>query len=387
MNIRRFKAVCLALAVALSALCSQVRAQATAQQADEAARVERLIGLAKVWGAAKYFHPSLAYREVDWDKALVEAIPKVNAARTPQEYQAALNQMLGALGDPSTRAEIKSVANVAASPGRTNANASEPVRTEGDVLVIDATRLAEAGARDNMALRVMLGKAIESAAKARALVIDARRDGPSAFEGFASYIFADVLRQVLPQLLDSDVTLGHGRYRIHNGYATQGGGASFYYSAFADLAPQTLAGKGKTKTPIVFVVNENSPPATETLGGLQYAGRAYVVQDGERAPEAGGGSFTMDLPSGVRARLRTSESVNPDGSLDFNADAVVPKAAGAVAAMAEALKAAQEGRASQVGRKGAGTLTPLVGQKERPYAEMEYPSAEYRLLALFRYWN
>ena len=32
---------------------------------------------AKVWGVVKYFHPYLAYREIDWDKALVEAIPRV----------------------------------------------------------------------------------------------------------------------------------------------------------------------------------------------------------------------------------------------------------------------------------------------------------------------
>ncbi|MBV8858247.1 MAG: hypothetical protein JOZ96_19235 [Acidobacteria bacterium] len=387
MNMRKLLPKPLALAAVLLALCAHAHAQAPARQADEAARVERLLGLAKLWGAAKYFHPSLAYREVDWDKALVEAIPKVNAARSPQEYQAALNQMLAALGDKSTRAELKTEAGAAAPPKQTGAPAGELVRTENGVLFIDAMRLAEAGARDNTALRVMFGKAIEAAATARALVIDARRGGPDTLEGFAAYIFADMLRQVLPPLLDSDVTLGHSRYRIHNGYATQGGGASFYYSAFAELAPQTLAGKGKTKIPIVFIINENSPPATEALGGLQYAGRAYVVQDGERAPEAGGGTFTMDLPGGVQARLRTSESVNPDGSIGFSADAVVPKGGGADAALAEAVRAAQEGRVSQVGKKSGAALTPLVGQQERPYAEMEFPAAEYRLLALFRYWN
>ena len=49
----------------------------------------------------KYFHPFLAYRDIDWDKALIETIPKVNAARTAQDYQAALNQML-AFGRPKT---------------------------------------------------------------------------------------------------------------------------------------------------------------------------------------------------------------------------------------------------------------------------------------------
>ena len=380
MNVRRFPTLALTLAVLLLVPC----VNAGAQQTEAGARVERLVGLAKVWSAAKYFHPYLAYRELDWDKALVEAIPKVQTAQTPQEYQAALNQMLAALGDASTRAEIAAGVK-AAPPAQTHAPAGEPVRTEGGVLFIDAMRMAETGARDNTALRVLLGKVGEAAPSARAVVIDARRAARS--EDFAAYIFGDLLRQILPQLLDSNVTLGSSRYRLHNGYATQSGGASFYYSALVNTTPQTLAGRNKAKAPpIVFVVNEHTPSATETLGGLQHAGRAFVVQEGERAPEAGGATFTLHLTDGVKARLRTSESVNPDGSLGFNADAVVPKGAGEDAALREALRAAQEGRASQAGRKTVAALTPVVGQKDRPYAEMEFPSAEYRLLALFRYW-
>lgn len=389
MNVRRLTLKPLALLAVLLALCFNARAQqpaaTPAQMTADEARVQRLVGLAKVWGAVKYFHPFLAYREIDWDKALVEAIPKVQTAKTAQEYSAALNQMLAVLGDASTRAEIESDAG-AAPPNQSTAPTGEPVRTEGSVLVIDAMRIAEDGARDNMAFRVLLGKIGEAVPSAKAVVIDARRAGQT--DDFAGYLFADLLRQVLPQLLDSNVTLGSSRHRIHNGYATQTGGASFYYSALANVAPQTLAGRNKSKTPpIVFVINEHTPPAVEVLGGMQYAGRAFVIQEGERAPEAGGGSFTLELPNGVRARLRTSESVNPDGSVGFNADAVVPKSASEDAAMREALRAAQDGRVGQSSRKAAATITPQVSQKEKPYAEMEFPSAEYRLLALFRYWN
>src|SRR3982751_1268853 len=131
MTLTNFKVRPLALAVLLLALCFDARAQQTAATpaatAADAARVERLVDLAKVWGAVKYFHPTLAYREIDWDKALVEAIPKVSAAKTSQEYSAALNQMLAALGDASTRAEIETQAG-AAPPKQ--APAGEPVRTE-----------------------------------------------------------------------------------------------------------------------------------------------------------------------------------------------------------------------------------------------------------------
>ena len=387
MKPRRLTLKSLALVLVLLTPCFDARARQTAPApaatTPDTARVGRLVGLAKLWAAAKYFHPYLAYREVDWDKALVEAIPKVKAAQTPQEYAAALNQMLAVLGDASTRAEIVKDAPSKQTPAP--APAAEFVRTEGGVLFIDVMRLAEAGARDNMALRVQLGKVGDAADSAKAVVIDVRR--AESADDFAAYFLADILRQTLPQFLDSDVTLGTTRYRLHNGYATQSGGASFYYSAFANIAPQTLAGRNKTKAPpIVFVVNEHSPSVAGTLGGLQHAGRAYVIQEGERAPEAGGGAATVELPEGVKARLRTSESINPDGSVGFNADAVVAKAAGEDAAMREAVRAAQEGKVSQSGRKTVAAVAPLVGQKERPYAEMEFPSAEYRLLALFRYW-
>lgn len=384
MTLRRFQARTLAAAAVLLALCCNAAARQAAPAPADEARVARLVGLARVWGAVKYFHPFLAYREVDWDRALVEAIPKVQAARTPQEYQAALNQMLAALGDPSTRAEVGNKA--APTPGQAPSAAGEPLRSEEGVLFIDAMRIAETGARDNTAFRVLLGKIDEAAASASAVVIDARR--ASREEDFAAYIFADMLRQVLPQFLDSDVTLGSSRHRLHNGYATQTGGASFYYSAFAGVAPQTLSGRNKSKAPpIVFVVNEHSPAAPEVLGGLQHAGRAYVVQEGERAPEAGGRTFSMELPDGLRARLRTGESVNPDGSVGSAADAVVPKGAGGDAAMREALRAAREGRVSRAKGGSAAAPAPQVSQKEKTYAEMEFPAAEYRLLALFRYWN
>ena len=50
----------------------------------EAARIDRLVGVARLWAAVKYFHPYLAYRsDIDWDAALIKAIPLVTAARTP----------------------------------------------------------------------------------------------------------------------------------------------------------------------------------------------------------------------------------------------------------------------------------------------------------------
>ncbi|HEY6803632.1 MAG TPA: hypothetical protein VI306_08640 [Pyrinomonadaceae bacterium] len=74
------------------------------QTTSEAARVERLAGLCKLWGFVKYFHPTLAHRpDIDWDAALVATIPKVQNANTSTEYGAALQQLLDQLKDPATK--------------------------------------------------------------------------------------------------------------------------------------------------------------------------------------------------------------------------------------------------------------------------------------------
>ena len=76
---------------------------AAGQSPPEAARVERLAALGKLWAAVKYFHPSLAYRDIDWDAALVAAWPKAAAATTSADYAEAVQSMLAVLGDPATR--------------------------------------------------------------------------------------------------------------------------------------------------------------------------------------------------------------------------------------------------------------------------------------------
>jgi C-terminal processing protease CtpA/Prc/predicted secreted protein len=389
MKARRFLANHLKVTALLLTLCLTARAQQPSQttfrQSADDARIARLIGLAKVWGAVKYFHPFLAYRDIDWDKALVETIPKVEAAKTPEEYQAALNQMLAVLGDKSTRAEIETGAK-ATPPNQPTTSAKEPVRAEDGVLVIEAMRAARIGGQDIDAFRRLLGKIDEAVPTAKAVVIDVRDAGKP--DDYASYFFNILLRQILPQMLDANVTLGSTRYRMHNGYATQvGSGAGFYYSALVNVAPQTIAGQNKAKTPIVFIVNEGTPAATDVLSGLQSAKRAFVIQEGEHAQELGGGTYTLALPDDVKVRIRVSEPINPDGSVGFQADAVVPKSAGEDAAMREALQAARQNKVSQARARTDANPTTQVGQKDKTYAEMSFPGREYRLLALFRFWN
>jgi len=162
----------------LLTLCVSAQAQqpnsTPLHSAREDARIARLVGLAKVWGAVKYFHPFLAYREIDWDKALIETIPKVTAAATPQEYQAAINQMLAVLGDKSTRAEIESQKK-SGSPLQTNA----AVRKEDGVLVIEAVRIAKTRAQNPAVFNDFVSKISAAIPTAKGVVIDGREADPA----------------------------------------------------------------------------------------------------------------------------------------------------------------------------------------------------------------
>ncbi len=377
----------LALVLSFMVLCQIAHGQSSASSrpADDP-RMARLIGLAKVWGMVKYFHPFLAYRDIDWDKALIETIPRVNAAKTPQEYQTALNQMLAVLNDKSTRAEIETEINTSAT-SQPAAAETKHVRTENRMLMIDAAQIAKAVAKDNSALNGFVTSINQALPGATGIVIDARSTGKMA--DFDSYFFDVFVRQALPSVLDGNVVPGSTRYRMHNGYATQtGSGASFYYSALVNSSPQVIQGRAKTKTPpIAFIVNQHSPSITEILSGMQSAHRALVIQAGERAPEAGGGMFTMELPDNVKVRMRTSEIINPDGSVDLQPDKIVPESSTEDAAMKEALRAVQENKVGPGTNRTAPPFTAQVGQKDNPYAEMNFPAVEYRLLALFRFWN
>lgn len=380
MKLQRRAARVLALIIVLFSLSGFVEARQKA--ANEDVRLARLAGLAKVWGAVKFFHPFLAYREIDWDKALVETIPKVNAAKTPQEYEAAVNSMLAALGDKNTRARISGEKPKAENQTPASDN-KEPIRLENGILVIDSIAVARAITSANNRRAEFLNKTNELVPQAKAVLIDLRSGG--ALDEDVTYYLNFYLQESLPSILDKNVPTASVRYRIHSGYAPQTGSTSGgYYSGLITDAPQTLAGNNKAKAPpMVFLVNENSPVPTEMLSGLQAANAAFVVQEGESAEETGVATYAIKLPENVEVRMRTSELVSADGTTGFAADRVAPKG--------EAERAARqmiaENKFVSNRLKNASANAAQISQKDKIYAEMEFPAAEYRLLALFRFWN
>src|SRR5690349_22174421 len=84
-------------------------------------RIARLSALGRLFGVVKYFHPAFLERDVAWDSAVVVAIDAVNAAKTSDDYRAAITNVLRVLDDPATRVVAASGTMVAMQSSRTPA--------------------------------------------------------------------------------------------------------------------------------------------------------------------------------------------------------------------------------------------------------------------------
>jgi C-terminal processing protease CtpA/Prc len=375
--------------IAIFCLSSAPFSPAPAQASSDAARIERLAALGKLWGAIKFFHPYLAYKDIDWDEALVQTIPKVNAAKSADEYRAAVAHMLSFLNDPNTRA----LGRPAAPPAKASSGpiVAQPFLrwTEDNVAVIVETDYEQfVGSQEKAEV---FRKLFAEAAKARGIVFDLRR--ASGENMTSSYWFSSNFSQALPLLLDEDLSLPVMRHRAYSGYPTQSGQTSGgYYAGFvnADGGVMTARGAKGSRKPMAFLINAGTEGVHSALAGLQSAGRATVVQEGESTVESGVDVHPIALADGVTALMRTSEFVNPDGSVGFRPDVVVSAAPEAASdsspAMMAALKAVRDGGTSA--QKARPAPAPAATKRgDRSYPEMSYPTAPYRMLALFRFWN
>ena len=227
----------------------------------------------------------------------------------------------------------------------------------------------------------------EEIARGKGVVLDCRF-GELPVTMMDSYYLSVYLADALQRLVQGSVVLGTERYRLHNGYPTQRGGSSGgYWSAFLTRTPDAIAGASKEKHSLAVLIDEKTTDLLPVLSGLQAIG-AKIVSIGQRSDSSGGQVHQMTLPDGVRARVRVTEFVHPSGNHGFQPDVelTVEAAVGnaAIAAAITALDAPASARAP-VEPKAAAVM--VQEQADRAYPQMSFPAQEYRLLALFRYWN
>ena len=372
-----------AAAVLVVVLCNVVLGFAQ-QTTNEVVRIDRVVALARLWAAVKYFHPYLAYRDdIDWDGALVKAIPRVNAARNAAEYSAAVADMLNALGDPVTH-----VLDAPAPAKPSNSGERQPTfhKNADGVLVVAMTNYSD------FEDFVGTGEKLEALKKklptTRAVVFDLRPAAtPSeADQGGASYGFSS--SGLAGVLTTTSLDMPGERRRMHVGFAPQDGftsggyGSGFYLQGRPAIKPAT----GAKDISMVFLIGPHSD-LPELALGLQASGRGAIVTEGTFNEEVAVSTQIVDLPDGVRTQIRLGEMVYGDGTGGFAANLTVP-ASGVKGdqnpAMQAAIQLANTGKFSPPSHsKLAQRAIPLA---DNTYADMPYPPTEYRVLAALRIW-
>ena len=247
----RFFRSFIAITVLWPAAHAAARADDAARPVSDKLRIERLARLGKVWGTVRYVHPFLAYQDLDWDAPLFKAIPKVEAAKTKEDYAAAVGEMLAALGDPAT-AIVSGVGD-----GKPTDGEGHPVWSwlDGKILVVRITNYLDLE-QNYFAVQPKIERLKAEITKAEGVVFDLRALTP----GTRSGVMTGVLGPIGNSLVSREAAGPAERSVLHSGYSPQTGMTSGgYFSAFVtSAAPHFVPAPGAKPTRVAFVVNARS---------------------------------------------------------------------------------------------------------------------------------
>jgi C-terminal processing protease CtpA/Prc len=333
-------------------------------------RSERLLGTARLWAKVKFFHPYLAYRNIDFDAALVRAIPKVEAATTVDEYRAALAQMLDVLRDPVTRVG-EPAAPPAVTPGPLLATPAP------GIVLLDMAAFV-AGGFDARAFRQRGADVVAAAANARVLVIDLRTGEP-AWVTIAALAYFD---GALPAIQQWPAQ----RVLEHRGWRSQEGGpsAAGYSSTFVTTGAQPAqAPRPTAPRHVVLVAGPHAALPVEALA-LQASGHATIVASDTLDESAIVQTAEVALPGGLTATVRLGELVWGPPRADVYAKDPRARALELAKWLASDAPPVRFGRVYASPRRN--DLPALRVRDDDDHAKERYPSRELRMLAGMRVW-
>ena len=360
---------------------------ATARQATAPAEAEvaRLAAVGRLWTTVRYAHPYLTYKDIDWDAALVAAIPKVRAAKTSQEFGAAVSGMLAVLGDPATR--LRPTPPAPAAPRGDAPTTPRPVIAEQSDGVLTLRMTDYLALADFAGTSMAMQQQVAALRDAPAVIVDVRQRtaGPGAFALTAA------MKGAAAVLTSKPIAPPATRVVMHSGYAPQTGSSSGgYYSALQLTMPEAIQPAPRVAAKrVAFIVNPGGALPEAALA-LQRSGDGIIVSEGTIDDSSVVPAQVVNLGEGLTALVRTGEVVHGD-DVGVRADVVVEAASGSNgagdAAMAAALAFVKGGaRPSAPSAAKAAPIVP-VWRADRTYAETPYPSVEHRILGVYRLWG
>lgn len=352
-------------------------------QAVDSSAIQRMTDVAHLWSDVKWLSPALASGEVDWDQALVDALPKVEAATTPAAFQDAVTALMKPLHDPAFQIFTIDEPNYVSEE-----SSQEMVEwLPGDVALLHLHRLSS--------MRVTTGElhfeavTAQLAARAKGLIIDLRPTRESASYGYG----AEFPDELIANFIDQPLLLPSNRYRYHTGFQPEIGITSgMYFSASLMLQTSRLMPvKGGHAIPMVFIVNQSNRVPLSALA-LQRAGKAWILAEGQASAAwaVPVGAITLDDDGKTGMNYSVGELIFPDGASGFGVDASVApdsaSGAGSPAAKA-ALKLIRSGVRPGSATVYAKTAAMPVRQLVSLSSELRFPSLPWRQLAVIKLWS
>jgi C-terminal processing protease CtpA/Prc len=360
----------------------RIESQASIPQnkTGSALRLQRLETLADIWGKLELYHPYVTtHKSLAWDSVLVRAIPKVEAAGSPEEFVAVLNTMVFApIGDPLSYAKLSGPTSSTDPYLRVSTKLTELLQPR--VGYLNATNPAALFGIEHFATTAIdpgeVGKRIHAAINALGpvdvIVVDLRWN-------------VDVSGYDAPWLglwTDSAFTNGTRINRVQRGHYNPNQWA--VRPARTLGRPGALDSLSRIATPTVFLTNLNSYPQLEAaLDKLRQRPNVSVaLERSGRLPESW---ELLTYPEGVRVRINAWMILSADGALGSQADTVIGPLASRTDLARLSLALAAK-RSTETPRKRA----PFAYEwRQLPrYPESTEPlSREWKIFGLIRLWK
>lgn len=328
-------------------------------------RSERVIAAGRVWAQIKFFHPWLGYKAIDWDAAFTDALPSIEAAKTADEYRAALERMVDRLGDPVTHVIVPTA------PAKPIPAAAEWLTTPAPGIVLADLDAFTAGDFDYVGYQAKGERLTKELATAKVLILDLRAKQKELVGG-AIMNFTDALPAIPSWPIERSVE--------HHGFWTQHGQTSGgYYSTFSYQNAQP-AKPAPAKGPAhVVAIADKDTVIPSAIIALQAAGSATIVGRGLQEENVVTTTNLTAAP-GVEVQIRLAELVWGMPT----ADVVVPTGDLRAKALEVAKRAATQKPAPRAIKRPA--LPDYTPRYDNDFAATPYPSRELRVLAGIRAW-
>jgi C-terminal processing protease CtpA/Prc len=333
-------------------------------------RVARLVHLCRVWSEIRYLHPSVVAGRIDWDAALVAALPAALAAQSDDDEVAAMRAMLEALHDPATRVEAPAPPPPAAPPSKPAAT-----RTIEGVTVIT---VRAAGWQDMFAETARVERELPAG---KPVVIDLR--APTREAGEHAQMVVD---RAAEKMASHDATGLQYRVAEHRGYRPQSGMTSGgYQSLMAAPLPITFPAATTPHPSRVVFLTSSRTGVPDSAWAMQSTGDGAIVVQGKLDfDELAGTDLFPYLPGHRVVHIRRAEPVGDAPRADLELDATADDDAVLTAAVHAALHPAARKHARP---RGSSAEIVASWRPDATYADSPYPSRELRMLALFRFWS